>query len=175
MPKPPIIPTNPVPSCNWLVVMAAESIHGALRMVLLAPLVGDFRARQIAVFTGALIIVAIVASFIRWLRLITLGSMLAVGLMWVVLTVGFEFLLGRAVFGYSWQRVLSDYDLLRGGLLPIGLAVFALSPLIAAWLRRVPFSPLTAAPDGRTRSERSRVSRMVLARTELETKDSDLL
>jgi hypothetical protein len=122
----------------WLVIMGAESIHGALRTIVIAPLVGDFRARQLAVFTGSLLIVAIVAALIRWLRLVTVGSMLAVGLMWVVLTVGFEFLLGRVVVDYSWDRVLSDYNLRRGGLLPIGLVVFALSPLIAAWLRRVP-------------------------------------
>jgi hypothetical protein len=122
----------------WFVIMGAESVHGVLRTIVIAPLVGDFRARQVTVFTGSLLIVAIVAALIRWLRLVTVGAMLAVGLMWVVLTVGFEFLLGRVVFDYSWDRVLSDYNLRRGGLLPIGLVVFALSPLIAAWLRRVP-------------------------------------
>lgn len=118
--------------------MGAESIHGALRTIVIAPLVGDFHARQVTVFTGSLLIVVIVASLIRWLRLVTVGSMLAVGLVWVLLTVSFEFLLGRLVFDFSWERVLSDYNLRRGGLLPIGLAVLALSPLIAAWLRRVP-------------------------------------
>jgi deazaflavin-dependent oxidoreductase (nitroreductase family) len=73
----------------WLVVMGAESAHGALRTILIAPLVGDFRARQVSVLTGSLLIVAIVASFIRWLRLVTVGSMLAVGLVWVGLTVCF--------------------------------------------------------------------------------------
>jgi hypothetical protein len=122
----------------WLVIMGAESIHGALRMIFIAPLVGDFRARQVAVFTGSLLIVLIVTSLMPWLRLATVGSMLALGLVWVVLTVGFEFLLGRVVFGYSWARILSDYDLPQGGLLPIGLAVLALSPLIAACLRGAP-------------------------------------
>jgi hypothetical protein len=60
--------------------LAAETIHGALRSVLLAPIVGDFRARQIAVFTGSMIVVLVVAAFIRWLGLVSVGSMVAVGL-----------------------------------------------------------------------------------------------
>jgi hypothetical protein len=89
------------------------------------------------VLTGTLLIVAVVTIFIRWLRLPTIGSMLAVGLVWVLLTVAFEIVLGRVLLGYSWERVLSDYDLFRGGLLSLGLVIFALSPLIAAKLRGI--------------------------------------
>jgi hypothetical protein len=38
----------------WLLLMAAEVVHGAVRALFLAPAVGDFRARQLAVFSGAL-------------------------------------------------------------------------------------------------------------------------
>ena len=48
----------------WFVIMGAESIHGAVRTLVIAPLVGDFRARQVAVFTGSLLIVVIVASLL---------------------------------------------------------------------------------------------------------------
>lgn len=37
----------------WLVLRAAEVVHGALRALLLVPAVGDFRARQAGVFTGS--------------------------------------------------------------------------------------------------------------------------
>jgi hypothetical protein len=89
------------------------------------------------VLTGTLLIVSVVTLFIRWLHLPTIGSRLAVGMEWVLLTIAFEIVLGRVVLGYSWERVLSDYDLSRGGLLSLGLVIFALSPLIAAKLRRV--------------------------------------
>lgn len=36
----------------WLVIIAAEILHGAIRVMFLEPLVGDFRARQIAVLAG---------------------------------------------------------------------------------------------------------------------------
>ena len=121
----------------WLIVMGVETIHGVLREMFIAPFLGDFRARQITVLTGTLLIVSVVTLFIRWLRLPTIRSMLAVGMVWVLLTIAFEIVLGRVVLGYSWTRVLSDYDLSRGGLLSLGLVIFALSPLIAAKLRSV--------------------------------------
>lgn len=43
----------------WLIIIAAESFHGTLRTLFLEPAIGDFRARQISVFTAALIIFAI--------------------------------------------------------------------------------------------------------------------
>jgi hypothetical protein len=63
------------------------------------------------------------------------GSLFAVGALWLFLTLIFEFGLGLFVLGYSWERVASDYDLSRGGLMPFGLVLLALAPLIAARLR----------------------------------------
>lgn len=115
--------------------MLAETVHGIARTLLLEPLVGDLRARQIAVFTGSLIIMAIAVMTIRWIGERQPSRLFALGVMWVALTVAFEIGLGRFVFGYPWPRLASDYDLTAGGLLPLGLLVMALSPWIADRVR----------------------------------------
>lgn len=119
----------------WLVLIGLETIHGVLRTILLAPYVGDFRARQIGVFTGSLLILVVSCLFVRWLRASTSTSLLVVGLVWLVLTILFEMTIGRFVLGLSWERLASDYDISRGGLLPIGLVFLGFAPLIAARLR----------------------------------------
>ena len=116
--------------------MLAEVIHGLARTAFLAPLVGDFRARQIAVVTGSVLILAITLLASRWMRLHTRRQLITVGLMWVALTVTFELVLGRLMLEYSWNRIASDYDLTNGGLLPLGLAAMALSPWLAERIRR---------------------------------------
>jgi hypothetical protein len=121
----------------WLLIMAAEFVHGIARTVLLQPYLGDFRARQVAVFTGSAIILGVAFVCVRWMGAATTKQLLGVGVLWLVLTVAFEILFGRLVMGYSWRRIASDYNLIEGGLLPIGLAVLTLSPLLAAHLRRV--------------------------------------
>ena len=119
----------------WLVIILAEAIHGAARAVFLEPQVGDFRARQVAVFTGSAMILIIATLFIRWMRASSLRELLGVGSLWLGLTLAFEIGLGRLVMGYSWERIASDYNLTEGGLLPVGMLILTLSPVIAAKLR----------------------------------------
>jgi hypothetical protein len=122
----------------WLLLMAAEVVHGTARTLWLAPHVGDFRARQVAVFSGSLLILLIASLTIRWIRVRGLSALVSIGILWVALTLAFEITLGRLALGYSWKRLASDYDLREGGLLPIGLLVMAMSPWLAARLRSAP-------------------------------------
>ncbi len=121
----------------WLIIVFAESLHGAARRLVLEPYVGEFRASQIAVFTGSTMILTIAWATVRWLRAGGMFQLLGVGLLWLALTLGFEFLLGRLVLGYSWERIGAEYDLPNGGLMPIGLLVLTVSPMAAARLRRL--------------------------------------
>lgn len=121
---------------TWLVLIAAEIIHGILRSIALVPLVGQFRSNQIGVFTGSGIILVIAYLFIRWIGAKRRQELLVVGGIWLVLTVSFEVLFGRFVAGLSWERIGSDYDILNGGLMPVGLVILFFSPMIAAKVRQ---------------------------------------
>lgn len=115
----------------WLIIIIVESVHGILRTLLLTPLVGDFHARQIAVFTGMFLIFLISILFIRWIDTKNKSTLLFIGLMWVVLTIAFEIGAGR-IAGFSWSRILSDYNLMKGGLMPLGIIFLFFAPLLAA-------------------------------------------
>ena len=119
----------------WLVLMAAEIVHGIARGIFLVPHVGEFRSNQIGVFTGSIIILAIAWAFVRWIGAHRTTELLLVGFLWLVLTLAFEVAFGRFVVGASWERIVADYNLLEGGLLPFGMLVLLLSPLIAGKIR----------------------------------------
>jgi peptidoglycan/LPS O-acetylase OafA/YrhL len=120
----------------WLVIIIAESIHGALRQLYLAPLIGDFPARRVSVFTAIGLILVISLLTIRWLQAHDGGTLVRIGALWVTLTILFEAGLGRAL-GYDWKRILEDYDLSKGGLMALGLLAMLFTPLIAARVRGV--------------------------------------
>ena len=120
----------------WLLMMLAETCHGILRTLYLAPLVGDFRARQICTFTGAAILLAIAYWFHDWIGANTRKQQLTIGVLWLIWTVCFEILLGVFVAGLSWYEVTADFRIWQGGLLPIGLVALALSLRISNWLHR---------------------------------------
>lgn len=133
----------------WLLMMCLEAAHGTLRTLLLAPRLGDFRARQVTVFTGALLVLGVAWLLVRWIGARERRTLLLIGAAWVAMTLAFEVALGRLVLGYDWGRIASDYDLQRGGLLPIGLLAMALAPLAAARLRDGRRSSAGAARTGK--------------------------
>ena len=122
-------------SLIWLIIAAAEVVHGFLRVKYLNRRVGDRRARQIGVFTGSAIIFAIAWWSSPWIGAGTRGQQVAVGTLWLVAMLAFDVVFGRLVFRASWERMLGEFDPRRGGLLGFGMAFLFLAPLLVARLR----------------------------------------
>lgn len=118
-----------------LIIIFAESVHGTLRQLFLMPLIGDFTARRISFFIAVLLIFLITYFFIRWINAPTVKSLFGIGLMWLILMTAFEFGLGIFVMNYSWEKMLQDYDVSRGGLMVFGLIFMFFSPYLAEKLR----------------------------------------
>lgn len=119
----------------WIVIIAAESVHGTIRELFISPAVGDLLARQISFFTGLIIIFCIALLLIRWIGARALRDLLLIGLLWSVLTFCFEIWIGILVFGLTWDQILKDYDLFSGRLMTLGLIAMLLMPLAAKRIR----------------------------------------
>lgn len=117
-------------------IASAETLHGIARVRFLNPRVGDRRARQLAVFSGSAIILAIAWFNQSWIGAKDLPAQLSVGLLWLILMLSFDISLGRFVMHASWERISSDFNLRRGGLLGIGMFVLLAAPTLAAKLRQ---------------------------------------
>ena len=118
-----------------MIIILAETLHGTVRVIFIAPVIGDLTARQIGAGVGSLIVFIVAWFTVRWIAAGTRRRWIAVGVLWVALTVTFEVLLGLAT-GASFERITSDYDPTRGGLMSLGLAFMAFAPWLAARLRR---------------------------------------
>ena len=108
---------------TWLLLLLAMMANGCLRVLVLQPRLGEDAARQVASLSGILLILALTRVLPRT------QEPLAVGLVWLVLTLAFESGLGR-LSGASWAELCADYDLPRGRLWPLVL----LATLFAPWL-----------------------------------------
>jgi hypothetical protein len=120
----------------WLALAATESVHGVVRRLVLQPELGDLRARQVSVFSGALLIILVFWLTLKWLGPQPVRRWWQLGLLWLGLTLVFELGLGRAT-GMSWDRIASDFDPRRGGLLAFGMLVIAVAPRILAARREL--------------------------------------
>ena len=85
----------------WFAIASAEVGHGILRVRFLNRRFADRRARQIGVFTGSALILAIAWPAAPWLGASNTGQALAVGILWLVLMLALEVAFARLVFGAS--------------------------------------------------------------------------
>ena len=118
----------------WLILIFLESLNGTARILWLIPALGNGLAHQVSFAIGCLLILALATAFVPWLRASWVQSV-GIGLLWAGLTLAFEVALGRWGFGYGWGQIWADYDLTRGGLMPLGLGLMALSPVIGRIIR----------------------------------------
>jgi hypothetical protein len=115
----------------WLTLVVVESIHGVMRRLFLEPQLGDLQARQVSVFTGAVLITLVFCFTLKWLGSQPAWRWWAFGLLWLALTLAFEIGLGWAI-GMSWDRIAADFDPRHGGLLSFGMLVILVAPRLLA-------------------------------------------
>jgi hypothetical protein len=94
---------------TWIVMLLLAVTFGAAREALLSPSLGSHRAHQIESLLVCLAFALLSWLFVRWARP-TSGQALGIGVLWLVLTLSFEFgffHLVRGVFaGRLWPLVL---------------------------------------------------------------------
>jgi hypothetical protein len=98
----------------WLGVLALAFANGTARAAGYQRVVGETAARQIA----TAVLLALIAGYVwqvhRRAPLPDGGTALAVGGVWALLTLGFEFGFGHYVLHTPWEELLADYDVARG-------------------------------------------------------------
>jgi hypothetical protein len=119
----------------WLLILFAAMANGILRDKFLATVLGAALALPLSGILLALIIFAM-----SWLLVPLIGPAdkriwLAIGLLWVALTLVFEYLFGYFVMGRSLHDISTVFKLLSGNLFLLVLFAAGLSPRLAAGLR----------------------------------------
>lgn len=120
----------------WAPMVAIAVANGLVREAWYGRRVSELRAHQISTASGLLLLGAYMWVIIRLWPPESLKEALAVGLMWLALTVAFEFLFGRYVAGHSWGRLLRDCNVLAGRVWLLVLIWVAIAPYVFLRLQR---------------------------------------
>jgi hypothetical protein len=98
----------------WLPMVAIAIGNGVIREAGYGPHLSELAAHQASTATAVLLLGLYMWFVIgRWPPR-SVGQAVAVGFLWLLLTVGFEFLFGGYVRGLDWARLLRDYDVSSG-------------------------------------------------------------
>lgn len=121
----------------WLAFSIAAFSLGALREGLITPAFGEHVAHVIGTLLFLLVMLAIMCVFIRRVRRTQQRDWWLIGLMWTVMTVCFEFGFFHFVMGIPWEKLLADYNLMKGRVWVLVLATTLFGPpVIHTLLRR---------------------------------------
>lgn len=114
----------------WLLFLPVPVINGLLREMWYKPIVGELLAGQIGtVAVSAVFLLYVYLFFKNALSALSSRQLLLMGGIWLILTLIFEFGIGIAA-GRSWSYMLSDYNVLKGRIWPLLLAIVFTSPFI---------------------------------------------
>jgi len=121
----------------WLVLLALAVVNGAAREAWLIPRIGGLAGHAVSSLSLSALIFLLSWLTIGWINPATARDAFLIGLVWLTLTLAFEFLAGHYVFRKSWNELLADYDVLSGRMWVLVLVTTTLAPLLTANIRHL--------------------------------------
>ena len=119
----------------WIGLVVLAIINGAIREKGYGARIGELHAHQLSTLIGLALFSVYAWILSGFWRIESARQAFAIGGIWLVLTVAFEFLFGHYVAGHSWGRLLHDYNLLRGRVWILILIWAILAPYVCHLMR----------------------------------------
>jgi hypothetical protein len=121
----------------WLGILLLANLNGAAREAWLIPTMGQTPGRVVSTLVLSALVLLVTWLAIGWIAPANPRAAVRVGVLWLVLTLAFEFLVGHYVFRKPWVELTQDYDVHRGRIWPLVLLVVLFAPLWTARTRRL--------------------------------------
>jgi hypothetical protein len=113
---------------SWIPGIPIAIANGILRESLYKQFLPELAAHQLSTVSFIVFFGIYTWFILKWLKLSSTQDALRLGLIWLALTVIFEFIFGHYVMGNSWERLLHDYNILTGRVWLLVLIWIALAP-----------------------------------------------
>lgn len=119
----------------WFLLMLLAILNGTLRIKLIIPQTG--LTAGLAISTVILCTLILFATWlgIGWLAPGGPGRAVAIGALWLGMTLGFEFGAGHYLFKKPWAELIVDYDIAKGRIWILVPIVTFLAPWLMAKAR----------------------------------------
>ena len=114
----------------WIPMVFIGILNGIVREVTYGKYLSELRSHQVSTITGVLLFSLYIWILTGFWSFASAEQALTIGLIWLGLTVVFEFSFGHYVAGHTWSRLLSDYNILAGRVWIVVLIWIAIAPLL---------------------------------------------
>lgn len=123
----------------WFPMVIIAIANGALRQFAYREYLGELRAHQLSTVIGVLLFGIYIWFLIHRWKVTSTAEARRIGLLWLAMTVLFEFIFGHFVMGHPWSTLLHDYNIVEGRLWIIVLCWVTIAPYVfTRFLKRAP-------------------------------------
>lgn len=119
----------------WFGILVLAIANGMLREAVLVPMLGKPGGLIASGIILSALILAVACLVLPWFGRSSMATYLAVGVVWLGLTLAFEFMFGYFIQGKPWPEIIQAYTFKDGNLWPIVLLTTAAAPYLAAKIR----------------------------------------
>jgi hypothetical protein len=119
----------------WFLMVIAAILNGTLRDNVVSKSIGNHLSLPLSGVTLSVAIFLIVYFTVAVFGTVTSRTYIAIGFLWLVITLIFEFGFGHYVAGKSWRELVQVFNVAKGNLFILVLVVTTLSPWLAAKLK----------------------------------------
>ena len=121
----------------WFLLMALAIGNGTVRITFIIPHTGLTAGLAISTLLLCALILGAAWVGIRWLGPADAKQAWSIGLLWLVMTLSFEFGAGHFLFKKPWSELLFDYNIAQGRIWVLVPIVTTLAPWWMAKARGV--------------------------------------
>lgn len=110
----------------WFPMVLIAIANGAVREAWYGQHLSELRAHQVSTASGALLFGLYIWMLLHIWKPTSAKQALAIGFLWLCLTVAFEFLFFHYVMGHPWSGIAHDYNIFAGRvwvMIPIWITV----------------------------------------------------
>jgi hypothetical protein len=115
---------------GWFGLLVVAVINGGLRDTLYKSAVGELAAHQISTLTGIIFFALLIWWMTRLWPIESAQQAWAIGIIWLVMTVCFEFGFFHFVAGRPWSELLEAYNVLAGQVWVLVLIWVLIAPYV---------------------------------------------
>ena len=115
---------------SWIGMVIIAIMNGVIRDAFYGKRLGELTAHQISTFT-----LIVLSGLYLWLlglawKIPSSNQAITIGLIWLTLTVAFEFLFGHYVMKHPWTRLFQDYNIFKGRIWVLVLIWITIAPYV---------------------------------------------
>ena len=109
--------------------------NGAIRQLGYEKLLGELSAHQLSCLTGIMLFLLYTGCLSLYWPLESSRQAFTIGLIWLILTIAFEFLFMHYGAKVPWGKLLQDYNILEGRLWVLVLFAVFMAPYVVFRIR----------------------------------------